>query len=202
MTAPTDLAALLASRICHDLISPLGAIGNGVELLRLEGYSDGPETSLISESVAAANARIRFFRVAFGVAATGQMVGRTEVLALLAGVFPERLRITWLPEAPVSRIEVRRAFLGLLCLQSALPGGGDLVVAGCALHWSLEARAARIKPVPGHWAMLDQPDTGAALGPAEVHFGLLRQDLLTGPGLATVARGDGLLNLTYAAAPT
>ena len=38
-----DLAALVGSRICHDLISPIGAIGNGVELLMMEGAAKGPE---------------------------------------------------------------------------------------------------------------------------------------------------------------
>jgi histidine phosphotransferase ChpT len=68
MSDQPDLAALIGSRICHDLISPIGAIGNGVELLLMEASGKGPELSLISESVAAANARIRFFRVAFGAA--------------------------------------------------------------------------------------------------------------------------------------
>ncbi|HMS96693.1 MAG TPA: histidine phosphotransferase, partial [Tabrizicola sp.] len=64
MTDQPDLAALIASRICHDLISPLGAIGNGVELLAMERA--GPELDLLSESVAHANARIRLFRISFG----------------------------------------------------------------------------------------------------------------------------------------
>ena len=61
-----DLAALIASRICHDLISPIGAIGNGVELLAMEPGGTLPEMALISESVANANDRIRFFRICFG----------------------------------------------------------------------------------------------------------------------------------------
>ncbi len=47
-----DLAALVGSRICHDLISPIGAIGNGVELMMMEGAAKGPEMALITESVA------------------------------------------------------------------------------------------------------------------------------------------------------
>ena len=63
-----DLAALIGSRICHDLISPIGAIGNGVELMMMDGTAKTPELALIAESVANANARIRYFRVAFGSA--------------------------------------------------------------------------------------------------------------------------------------
>ena len=54
-----DLTALLGSRICHDLISPIGAISNGVELLLMDNVAKGPEMTLIAESVANANARIR-----------------------------------------------------------------------------------------------------------------------------------------------
>ena len=54
-----DLAALVGSRICHDLISPIGAIGNGVELLSLTDGDTGAEMDLINESVQNANARIR-----------------------------------------------------------------------------------------------------------------------------------------------
>ncbi len=78
-----DLAALLGSRICHDLISPLGAIGNGVELLAMSGQS-GPEMAMIEDSVRNANARIRFFRMAFGPASADQSASRTETLAILA----------------------------------------------------------------------------------------------------------------------
>jgi histidine phosphotransferase ChpT len=68
LTVNIELTSLIGSRICHDLISPLGAIGNGVELLAMSEVAKGPEMSLIAESVENANARIRFFRVAFGAA--------------------------------------------------------------------------------------------------------------------------------------
>jgi histidine phosphotransferase ChpT len=63
----TEIAALIASRICHDLISPIGAIGNGMELMALSSGQEqsSPELDLISQSVENANARIRFFRIGF-----------------------------------------------------------------------------------------------------------------------------------------
>ena len=59
-----SLATLIGSRICHDLISPIGAINNGLELLELTGGAQGPEMDLISNSVEHAEARIKFFRIA------------------------------------------------------------------------------------------------------------------------------------------
>ena len=64
----TDLGAKVASRICHDLANPLGAIANGLELLLLPGLEPTPEMSLLQDSVASASARIRWFRLAFGPA--------------------------------------------------------------------------------------------------------------------------------------
>ena len=71
---PRDVNALLGSRICHDLISPLGAIGNGVELLSLSGVRAESELSLIARSVESANTKIRFFRIAFGATTADQLV--------------------------------------------------------------------------------------------------------------------------------
>ena len=61
-----NIGALIGSRICHDLISPIGAINNGLELLSMSDERDGPEFDLITESVGNASARIRFFRIAYG----------------------------------------------------------------------------------------------------------------------------------------
>ncbi len=73
-----DIASLIGSRISHDLISPIGAIGNGLELLSMSG-AGGPEVELISDSVANANARIRHFRIAFGLASAEQGTSRSEI---------------------------------------------------------------------------------------------------------------------------
>ena len=81
--SPSDLNDLIGSRICHDLISPLGAISNGLELLAMSQDMSGPEVSLISESVDNANARIRFFRIAFGSSSPGQMTGANEIASIL-----------------------------------------------------------------------------------------------------------------------
>ena len=75
---PLSLAKLIASRICHDLISPVGAIANGMELVALTGADITPEFELISDSVAGANARIKFYRIALGMSSADQKLGRSE----------------------------------------------------------------------------------------------------------------------------
>lgn len=69
MTSHThNLESLIGSRICHDLISPIGAIHNGIELLMLGQTKDVPdeEMSLIFDSCRHAENKVKFFRLAFG----------------------------------------------------------------------------------------------------------------------------------------
>ena len=79
-----NLSALVGSWICHYLICPIHAIGNGVELLIMEGHPQSPEISLISESVTNANTHIQFFSVGFEATGQDQLIVQSEVLAILA----------------------------------------------------------------------------------------------------------------------
>lgn len=169
-----DLAALVGSRLCHDLISPLGAIGNGVELLGLSGAGSGsPELALIGDSVANANARLKFYRVAFGHAGSEQRLGRPEIASLLADLARAgRLEFDLQAEGDQSRREVKAVFLALLCLESALPWGGKVKITRRGESWALQGLAQRIKPDPALWARLGGA-AGPALTPAQVQFALL-----------------------------
>lgn len=172
--ASRDLSALLGSRICHDLISPLGAISNGVELLSMSGISAAPEIALISESVENANARIRFFRIAFGSTAPGQAVPLGEVQQILADLSRGgRLSIYWDVSEPLERDRVKLAFLLLQCLETAMPFGGDVTVSGTDGPWTLTGRADRLKIDLDLWALLAESGPEAEVSPAHVHFALV-----------------------------
>lgn len=119
-----DLNALLGSRICHDLISPLGAIGNGVELLQLSGLADSPEMALIAESVENANMRIRFFRIAFGTASDTRPIACAEARKTLADHYAgTRISAEWHIDRDLGRNVTQLAYLSALCLETALPQG-------------------------------------------------------------------------------
>jgi len=185
---PIDLTALVGSRICHDLISPLGAISNGVELLSMTGALAGPEMALISESVENANARIRFFRIAFGAAGPDQEIGRTEILSVLNDVTRGgRLRIDWRPHDVCARQDVKLAFLLIQCLESAMPYGGKIEVSEDDDHWTLTGSAEKMKIVPETWAVLADVSGALSVSASEVHFGLVPELLQrTGKVLETV----------------
>ncbi len=178
MTEKTDLAALLGSRICHDLISPIGAISNGLELLMMDGSQGGPEMVLISESVANANARIRFFRVAYGVAQAEQRIGRSEVQAILGDLTRGgRLQVEWQSEIDLLRREVKIAFLLIQCLESAMAYGGKMLVLLQDGRWQITGTAHKLRIEPDLWEILVNPKAQIAVIPAQVQFPLVAEEL-------------------------
>ncbi|WP_299417064.1 histidine phosphotransferase family protein [uncultured Sulfitobacter sp.] len=174
MGQDSNFATLIGSRICHDLISPIGAINNGIELLEMSKPSSGPEMALISESVNNASARIRFFRIAFGAAA-GQIVGRPEVTSILKDVYAGgRLTVAWGPLDGQPRRMVRLAFLALMCLETGMPFGGRIEIAQDGEDLELTGHGDKLNIDASLWEMLTTgAPTSEGLRPAHVQFGLL-----------------------------
>lgn len=170
-TTPRDLTALLGSRICHDLISPLGAISNGVELLAMSGIGNSPEMALIAESVTNANARIRFFRVAFGAAAEDQAIATREVRDILHGMTAgSRFSIDWTIDEDAPRREVKLALLLIQCFETAMPWGGLVTVACEGDNWTMSGVADRVKIEPDLWEVLSNPMSSHDVSAAHIQF--------------------------------
>lgn len=168
-----DFSALISSRICHDLISPIGAINNGLELLEMSAPSVGPEMALISDSVKSASARIRFFRIAFGAAGT-QLVGRPEVTSILKDVYADtRITVAWGPLDGQPRNIVRLSFLALQCMETAMPYGGRIEITKTGDHMLLTGHADKFNVDPALWDMLDGAAHQKDILPAQVQFALL-----------------------------
>ncbi|SMO41908.1 histidine phosphotransferase family protein [Ruegeria faecimaris] len=168
-----NLAELIGSRICHDLISPIGAITNGLELLEMVGAVQGPEMELIAGSVGSAGARIRFFRVAFG-SASHHPLGRAEVLELLNDVERAgRVRVNWNLTEAVPRNQVKLAFLALMCCESAMPFGGDVTIVNDGKNWSVTGTADKMKLEAELWKNLPSGQFTNKVTPAQVQFALL-----------------------------
>lgn len=189
---PARLAALMASRICHDLVSPVGAIANGLELLELSGMS-GPELDLIRESVDGASRRLKLFRIAFGAAAAGQIVEAQVLRDVIGpGAFGPKLSLRWQPDQAMERPAAKRLCLGLMCMETALPYGGEIAMQVDGGGRRLSATAERQRDCPQFWAWLapgtPPPDYPASAG---LHFAVLGQEMAAQgiePGLV---QGDG-----------
>jgi histidine phosphotransferase ChpT len=128
-----DLAALLCSRVCHDLISPVGAIMNGIEVI--EDDSD-EETKvfaldLIKKSARTASAKLQFCRIAFGAAGSaGAQIDTGDAEKVARGmVEDEKTKIAWnLPRALLPKNRVKLILNMLLIAGHAIPRGGLLTV--------------------------------------------------------------------------
>ena len=169
-----DLAALLGSRLCHDLVSPLGAIGNGVELLALVAPIS-PELDLVAQAVASAQARLRLFRLAFGAASTDQSVRATDLLDALSALESNgRVTLRSRIDAPLPRLQARRLALAVLCAESALAWGGTIDVSARGI----DARAPRLRLEADLWAAIAAGTVPTGVEPGTVHFALLAN---TGP---------------------
>lgn len=193
-----DLSALIASRICHDLIGPIGAIGNGVELLTMEAGALRPELALISESAAHAQARIRFFRISFGAASTDQRIARSEVLAVLSDLSRGgRVSYGWTSATDLSRQEVRLAFLLLHCIETALAFGGEVRVSHDGVRWTIHAEAPRLKIDAALWEVLTELHPPAEIGAGQVHFALVPEALALLPRRLVTEIGATTIRLTF-----
>ncbi len=174
-----NLASLISSRICHDLISPIGAITNGLELLDMVGGVQGPEMELISGSVGNAGARIRFFRIAFG-ASGEQPLGRTEIAGLLKDIeLASRVRVQWGPAESKPRNQVKLAFLAIQCCESAMPMGGEIEVICNEDQWEVTGVADKLNIESDVWQSLNALPISKRITPALVQFALLPETAKT-----------------------
>ena len=148
-----DFASMLASRLCHDLLSPVGAFANGLELLADE---KDPEmrarvTDLLEQSARTSANKLKFFRLAFGSAGGfGEMVPADEAKAAIQGIIGDRaIELNWMIGAePLPKPAVKIVLNLSLLLVDALVRGGRLDIgcenAGGGIEIALHVEADRI----------------------------------------------------------
>ncbi len=125
-----DLAALLCSKVCHDVISPVGAINNGLELLE-EGGADEDAMNLIKTSARTASSRLQFARIAFGAAGSAGVQIDTGEAAQVATQFmrSEKAELTWEgPRILLPKNKVKLLLNLMIIANGSIPRGGKLNV--------------------------------------------------------------------------
>ena len=124
-----DFAALLCSRLCHDLVSPVGAINNGLEILADEKDPSMRDAviDLVEKSTRQTANKLQFFRLAFGAAGgfSAQLDVRECEKAVRAMLDGSRVTLAWdVPAASVSKAEVKVLLnLALVVSESMIRGG-------------------------------------------------------------------------------
>jgi histidine phosphotransferase ChpT len=129
-----DLAALLCSRVCHDVISPVGAIANGLEVLEDEDDEEMRRTAmdLVQRSARQASAKLQFCRIAFGAAGSaGASIDLGEAGdTAKAFVGEEKVKLDWqAPRIALPKGEVKLLLNMMLLGIAAVPRGGMVSVA-------------------------------------------------------------------------
>lgn len=138
MTSPLqldslDLAALVASRLCHDVISPVGAIVNGLEVLEEEKDAQMRDFALdlIKKSARQASARLQYARLAFGAAGSaGAAIDTGDAEQVARGALQDgKIELTWTaPRLLLPKNQVKLLLNLLLIAQTAIPRGGAIAV--------------------------------------------------------------------------
>jgi histidine phosphotransferase ChpT len=179
MSAPTvleslDLAALLCSRVCHDLISPVGAIVNGLEVLE-EDNDEETKTfalDLIKRSARNASARLQFCRLAFGAAGSAGVqidIGDAENMAR-GFIEDDKTKLTWnLPRVLLAKNRVKLLLNMLIIAGQGIPRGGMLTVDPLGEGDAMSFRITAVGPngrVPPHAAELL---AGTPAAPVDAH---------------------------------
>jgi histidine phosphotransferase ChpT len=153
-----DLAALLCSRVCHDVISPVGAIVNGLEVLEDDQDESMREFALelIGKSARQASARLKFARIAFGAAGSaGASIDLADAEGVAKGMFSdEKTKLTWsAPQALFPKNKVKLLLNLVMVATSAIPRGGviDVVVSGAgeAPTFVFKAKGSHAR-IPAH----------------------------------------------------
>jgi len=168
-----DLAALLCSRVCHDLISPVGAIVNGLEVLEEEKDDATKEFALdlIKKSAGTASAKLQFCRIAFGAAgsASAQIdLGDAETIAR-GFLEDEKTKLAWnLPRALSPKNRVKLLLNMLLIAGQAIPRGGKISVesigsGGDSLGFKVTATGVNAKVPPAVPSLLAGEGSGEGL---------------------------------------
>src|SRR6476661_196065 len=139
-----ELASLLCSRLCHDLMSPVGALSNGIELLADETDPDMREKclELLADSARAAASKLKFFRLAFGAGGGfGDEVDTGEAQAALEGLFGAdgKIDLGWVVDDDNLPKGAIRLLLNLALL------AGDALVRGGRLDVGAERNDGKIE---------------------------------------------------------
>ena len=150
-----DLAALLCSRVCHDLISPVGAIMNGLEVMEEDKNDAETQTfamDLIKKSARTASAKLQFCRLAFGAAGSaGAQIDSGDAEKVTRGLIEDgKTSITWnLPRVLMPKNRVKLLLNMVLIAAQTIPRGGmisiDPIGEGEAMSFKVKASGTNAK---------------------------------------------------------
>lgn len=197
-----DFASLLCSRLCHDLVGPVGSIYNGVELLADEDDPDMRRRclELLADSAKQTANKLKFFRLAFGAAGGfGAQIDTREAQTALEGLFADRrIAIDWLVDAAALPKNAMKILLNLaMTAGDALLRGGRLNVAaeqrGDIVELAVRAEGQRVLLDPELRAALEGRTSFGDLNPRAAAAFLVHTLVQAAGAKLMVSEQDGVL---------
>jgi histidine phosphotransferase ChpT len=146
-----DLAALLCSRVCHDIISPVGAIANGLELMDdpdVDAAMKATALDMVRNSAKTATAKLKFCRIAFGASGSaGAQIDMGEAGEMAkAFVGDEKIRLDWqAPRENRPKAEVKLVLNMMMLAMAGIPRGGVVTVTVDGRNFAVKAQGERSK---------------------------------------------------------
>ena len=186
---PLDLAAVLCSRICHDVINPVGAIQNGLELMQDEKDASIRDDALelIGKSAASASAKLKFARIAYGASGSaGASLDMGDAHSAASELIVDaRTTLDWqVPRVLLPKNKVKLLLNLLILAAQAIPRGGRIEVVGEidgeTCRYAIRARGSYAR-IPAHTAELlaGESETGSvdAEGVRAYYAGLVARSI-------------------------
>lgn len=202
-----ELAHLISSRICHDLVSPVGAIVNGVDLMQEMGGSEAEELTMIGQSAARASAVLQLMRLAFGRASTGgDGIARGSLRDRIdPAVASPRVEVSWsgLEGPGLPQDAARLVAVMALCARGTLGMSGHVRIllapsAGLPAGALAEGPAATLNPDQARW-IAEGAQAMPLPEPRQVEFALLKG--VAAAAGASISTGTDTGKVTFAARP-
>jgi histidine phosphotransferase ChpT len=198
-----DFASLLCSRLCHDLLSPVGALNNGIELLADETDPEMRERclGLLSESARTSANKLKFYRLAFGAAGGfADLIDPREAQIAIEGLFggDGKIQLGWMVTQPTLSKTAIKVLMNLaLIAGDALVRGGRLDVGaerdGDITEIAIRAEGPRLAVDPEIAATFNGEVDEAALTPRAAAAWLARSLAIENGGSVQVSLDDGVL---------
>lgn len=190
------LIELISSRICHDLVGPVGAVNAGAELMGEDGVADDEALALMRKSGLEAARRLQLFRLAFGRAGNSVETASMRDAAAQTYAAEGKVELDW-PNLPIDPSHGRVVLNMVMLAREALPFGGEISVSYDSGQTTVIAEGKRAALRPEVMNVLEKEVSADALDPRTVHAFFVRNLANRTGGALSVLQQDGNIALIY-----
>ncbi|WP_430472932.1 histidine phosphotransferase family protein [Thalassospira lucentensis] len=190
------LIELISSRICHDLVGPVGAVNAGAELMGEDGVADDEALALMRKSGLEAARRLQLFRLAFGRAGNSVDTQSMRTAARQTYDAEGKVSLDW-PNLPFDAAHGRVVLNMVMLAREALPFGGGITVTHDSGSTTVLAEGKRAALRPEVMTVLEKDVSADVLDPRTVHGFFVRNLAYRTGGALSVLQQEGNIALIY-----